>query len=106
MNQAERARLLYTLLDAIEDDGRFPGPAVAARWHALKRRFNDAQCEPECAALEALLDELDHSGALTESWIQSRWHRVKGRCPSSSAQPSKVPGRVEGRPAGDEFAQS
>lgn len=47
MNQTERARLLFTLLDAADDDGRLHNPALGERWQALKQRFDSSRSERE-----------------------------------------------------------
>lgn len=79
MSRSAQARLLYTLLDAAEDEGRLRGSDVIARWRAIKARFDDTRPEEEHAALEALIDELDREGALTGTWIQARWFAAKAR---------------------------
>lgn len=88
MNRPAQARLLYTLLDAAEDEGRLRDSAIVKRWHAVKARFNDAHCEQEHTTLEALIDELDRAGALTGTWIQARWTAAKARGETSSPFPT------------------
>jgi len=94
MNRSQQARLLYTLLDAAEDEGRLLDPIVAERWQAAKARFTDAHSDREHATLEALIDEIDRSGALTGTWIQARWLAAKARGETSSPFPkdSRTPG--------------
>ena len=79
MNRMEQARLLYTLLDAADDEQRLHDPVLAEKWRALKASFDNAHCEQYYDALEALLDELDRQGALTGTWIHARWLAAKAR---------------------------
>ena len=87
MSRSAQARLLYTLLDAAEDEGRLRDSDVIARWRAVKARFDDTRSEQEHAALESLIDELDRDGALTGTWIQARWFAAKARRDSESPFP-------------------
>jgi hypothetical protein len=89
MNRSAQARLLYTLLDAAEDEGRLRDERIVERWHAVKARFDDSRCELEHAALEALIDELDRAGSLTGTWIQARWFAAKARGETSSPFPTR-----------------
>lgn len=98
MNRTEETRLLYTLLDAAEAEGRLSNPALAETWRTLKQRFDNARSEQECAALNALLDELDRSGAVAGTWIQARWHAIKARTAGSRASPTEPHSTGGGRP--------
>jgi len=89
MNHSEQARLLYTLLDAAEDEGRLPDPSVAEKWRTLKQRFDNSHCEQEVAALHALLDEIDRTGALVGTWIQGRWHTLRARSVDPGSQTAR-----------------
>jgi len=99
MSRTSQARLLYTLLDAAEDEGRLRDAVVTERWHTVKRRFDDARCEQEHATLEALIDELDRTGALTDTWIQARWFAAKARGETSHPFPPTSSPPIPTRPA-------
>lgn len=73
MNLAEEAQLIYTLLNAAEDEHRLHNLPVEEKWQALKRRCDPSHCENEHGALKALFDELERTDALAGTWIQFRW---------------------------------
>ena len=97
MSRAAQARLLYTLLDAAEDEGRLRSSDIIARWRAIKSHFDDTRSEREHAALEALIDELDREGALTGTWIQARWFAAKARRESEAPFPKGSRGGDHGQ---------
>lgn len=99
MNRVAQARLLYTLLDAAEDEGRLSDPNVFDHWRAVKARYSDADCEREHATLEALIDQLDRAGALTGTWIQARWAAAKARGETNSPFPSHRESKLSARRA-------
>jgi len=67
-----QARMLYTLLDAADDEGMLTG-TNAARWQQAKTRIIcGASYEGEAGTLHGLLDELAATGVLAGSWIDGR----------------------------------
>lgn len=100
MNRSTQARLLFTLLDAAEVEGRILDPILSAKWHALKARFEDTHSEQQHATLEALIEDLDRGGALSGTWIQARWFAAKARGETNTPFPKGPPPGRSDRPAG------
>ncbi len=96
MNRSDQARLLYTLLDAAEDENRLVDSSMAERWRSIKSQFDNAHCEKHMVALKELFDELDSKGALVGTWIQARWYAVRAR-PDNSPYLRIAPTRTKGR---------
>jgi hypothetical protein len=72
-------RLLFTLLDALEDAGRIRDGAKE-RWHTAKARIVAcADYDAEAPALHALLAELAAQGTLANSWVETRWQALQIR---------------------------
>ncbi len=72
-------RLLYTLLDALEDAGRIRD-GVKERWRAAKARIvARADYDAEAPGLHALLAELAAQGTLANSWVEARWQALQVR---------------------------
>jgi hypothetical protein len=81
MNFAQEAQLIYTLLDAAEDEHRFHNLPLGEKWQALKRRCDNFHCKNEHGALKAFFEELDRTDALAGTWIQFRWSLATAREP-------------------------
>jgi len=72
-----QGRMLYTLLDATDDEGMLSG-ATAARWQEAKTRIICGETyEGEAGTLYALLEELAATGVLAGSWIDRRWRTLE-----------------------------
>ena len=72
-------RLLFSLLDAAEDDGLLRDFAGEARWRELKSLAAIQRFETEAGPFCSLLAELETAGRLEHTWILERWHEVKAR---------------------------
>jgi hypothetical protein len=70
------ARLLFTLLDAVDDLGALRGNS---RWTETKLRLADVNFEREGLLLLTLLTELDRPGRLGGTWIQEHWRALELR---------------------------
>jgi hypothetical protein len=76
----KEARLLYTLLDAVEDNGMLSAGPDETRWREAKRRIVlSGDYESEAELFYALLTEIDSAGVISDTWIQRRWLTIKGR---------------------------
>ena len=74
------ARLLFTLLDAIESDGRMVGTPFLAPWSAVKARINSGGAyEAESENFYELLVAIDGAGLISGTWMENRWHTTVAR---------------------------
>lgn len=82
----QEARLLFTLLDAIDSEGLLMADQNQTRWSALKARVNSgATCEEESDELYAVITELAHSGAIRGTWMERRWLTTEVRIRGGTA---------------------
>ncbi|WP_438483347.1 hypothetical protein [Oleiharenicola lentus] len=75
---SHEAKLLYSLLDAADDDGRLDNSPFSAVWQRLKKetvKFRPA----DRAELFQLLTEIEKKGLLENTWMEEHWLRVKNR---------------------------
>lgn len=73
-------RLLFALLDAVQDNGMMANAATEGRWRETKKRITrSGDYRNEAADLYELLAEVHSSGALAGTWMESRWLTVKDR---------------------------
>jgi len=74
-----QGRMLYTLLDAADDEGLLTG-TTAARWLEAKTKIIcGGTYEGEAGELHDLLNELAKTGVLAGSWIDGRWRTLAAR---------------------------
>ena len=74
------ARLLFTLLDAIDSDGIMAGTPFAARWSAVKARIDAGGAyEAESENFYELLVAIDGAGLIGGTWMENRWHTTVAR---------------------------
>ena len=76
---SRNVRLLFSLLDAAEDDGLLRDFAGEARWLELKSLAASQRFETEPAPFCSLLTELEAAGRLEHTWMLERWHALKAR---------------------------
>lgn len=86
-------RLLFTLVDALEEWGKIPRE-TAGKWLELRSRLDQGSAyEDEADSMHALLMEMRARGAMDETWIEARYRalasRVSGR---NRCQPRSVSG--------------
>lgn len=75
----DQARLLFTLLDAVDCDGRMPA-ALSDRWREARARVSRTQdYRAEGVVFWDLLTEIEASQALSGSWIEQRWRMLGER---------------------------
>ena len=90
----EKAKALFALLDAADEEERLRGTTCQPRWIEAKGRANERDYD-DGETYGALLEELDQVGALEGSWMQERWHDLKPRL-DWSRWPNLPPGQNRG----------
>ena len=79
------ARLLFTLLDARDSDGRMTGTPFHSPWRDLKSHLNSgASYEAEAEKFYELLDQIARSGATRGTWMEQRWLATESRIRASA----------------------
>ncbi len=77
---AEEARLLFTLVDAVDCEGLIAATSFQSRWRVVKARIESgASCEEEAENLYELLSEIESSGAIRSTWVEKRWRTAAQR---------------------------
>ena len=90
----EKAKALFALLDAADEEERLRGTTCKPRWIEAKGRATERDYD-DGETYGALLEELDQVGALEGSWMQERWHDLKTRLDWSRG-PNLPPGQNRG----------
>lgn len=76
----QEGRLLFALLDAIENEHLISGTPFQTRWRAIKARIDSGgDYEMEAEESFELLTEIEHSGAIRDTWMEQRWQATDAR---------------------------
>lgn len=87
-------RLLFTLVDALEEGGKIPRE-TAGKWLELRSRLDlGSAYEDEADSMHALLLEIRSRGAMNETWIEARYRALVARVSGQNrCEPRSVSGR-------------
>jgi hypothetical protein len=80
---AEEAKLLFTLVDEVDQLGLLTNSESLQRWRAVKQNIAKTGYEPETEFLFTLLCEVHATGALAGTPVEPRWLPVKHRIDSA-----------------------
>ena len=79
MSRSDEARLIYSLLDAAEEEQRLPDAVAAGKWLALKLSVSRARAARAHTALLALFEDLERADIFIGTWIEFRWLKAKSQ---------------------------